>query len=116
MAQESNPMEQVVTRALRENLERVQRTTNELQQAINELVAACSSTKPSNALPPILRAQTAAASLSATLEVLSRFIALIVQHGPRTPLEEVTRMVSLPMSEPSPAPDAESAMVATNVS
>ena len=113
MAQESNPMEQVVTRALRENLERVQRTTNELQQAINDLVAACSSTKPSNALPPILRAQTAAASLSATLEVLSRFIALIVQHGPRTPLEEVTRMVSLPMSEPSPAPERPIAPIPT---
>ena len=46
----------------------------EFNQALNDLVAACGS--PPNALPPILRAQTAAASLAASLEVWSRLVAV----------------------------------------
>jgi hypothetical protein len=88
MSPEPNAVEQAVARALRENLERIQRTADELQQGISDVVAACSSTKPTNAIPPMLRAQTSAASLSAALEVLSRFIALALQPGPRSPLEE----------------------------
>ena len=65
MAPESSMVEQAVARALRDNLERIQRTGDELHQAINDMVAACSSSKPTNALPPMLRAQAAAASLSA---------------------------------------------------
>jgi len=39
-------------------------------------------------LPPMLRAQTSAASLSAALDVLARFITLAMQPGPRSPFEE----------------------------
>src|SRR5262249_38908038 len=78
-----NPVEQVVSRAVRDNLERVQRASDELHQAIADVVAACSSAKPTNALPPMLRAQTSAASLTAMLEVLSRFVATTLQPGSR---------------------------------
>src|SRR5256885_11870168 len=88
MSQESNApnaVEQVVSRALRDNLERIQRNSDELHQAIADVVAACSSAKPTNALPPMLRAQTAAASLGAVLEVLSKFVAAAFSPGSRTP-------------------------------
>jgi hypothetical protein len=88
MSPEPNPVEQAVARALRDNLEHLQRNSEELTQAVNDVVAACSSTRPTNALPPMLRAQTSAASLSASLEVLSRFIAMALQPGPRSPLED----------------------------
>jgi hypothetical protein len=88
MSPEPNAVEQAIARAVRDNLERIQRTGDELQQSINDVVAACSSSKPTNALPPMLRAQTCAASLSAALEVLSRFIAVTLQPGLRTPLDE----------------------------
>jgi hypothetical protein len=105
MSPESNVVEQAVARALRDNLERIQHTSDELQQAINDIVAACSSSKPTNALPPMLRAQTAAASLSAALEVLSRFTALSLQPGPRSPLEEkITEAIGKAAAEPPPAP------------
>jgi len=105
MAPESSAVEQAVARALRDNLERIQRTSDELHQAINDLVAACSSSKPTNALPPMLRAQAAAASLSAALDVLSRFTALALQSGPRSPLEErITDAIGHAAPEPPPAP------------
>jgi hypothetical protein len=105
MSPEPNAVEQAVARALRDNLERIQRTGDELQQAINDIVAACSSSKPTNALPPMLRAQTAAASLAAALEVLSRFTAMSLQPGPRSPLEEkITEAIGRVAPEPAPAP------------
>ena len=70
MAQEPTAIEQAVSRAIRDNLERIQRTTDELNQAVNDVVAACASSKPTNALPPMLRAQSTAASIAAALEVL----------------------------------------------
>jgi hypothetical protein len=79
-----NAVEQVVSRALRENLENLQRSVESLNDAIADVVAACSSTRPTNTLPPMLRAQTAAASLSAALDVLSRFVVSALrpaQHG-----------------------------------
>jgi hypothetical protein len=95
MSNESNAIEQAVARALRDGLERLQRNSDELHHAVNDVVSACSSNKPSNALPFLLRAQTGAASLSATLEVLSRFVALTLQPGARSPLEaEISRIVS----------------------
>ena len=95
MAQEPNAVEQAVARALRENLERIQRNAEELHQAVGDLVAACASSKPTNALPSMLRAQTSAASLSAALEVLSRFVAMAVQPGQRSPLEaQITHLIS----------------------
>ena len=108
MSPEPNAVEQAVARALRDNLERIQHTSDELQQAISDIIAACSSSKPTNALPPMLRAQTPAASLSAALEVLSRFTALALQPGPRSPLEEkiseAIGRVAPPASGPVPVP------------
>lgn len=69
-------LEEAVSRALRDNLAPLQRTADELHQAYSDLVASCASTKPSNALPAMLRAQTAAAALAAGLSVLSNFVAV----------------------------------------
>jgi hypothetical protein len=105
MPQEPTAVEQAVSRALRENLERIQRNADELHQAVGDIVAACASTKPTNALPSMLRAQTSAASLSAALEVLSRFVAMAVQPGPRSPLEaQITHLISTAASEPAAEP------------
>lgn len=105
MAPEPNPVDQAVARALRDNLGGIQRSSVELQQAINDIVAACSSTKPANALPPLLRAQASSASLSAALDVLARFIALALQMGPRNPLEErITQAIALQAPEAPSAP------------
>jgi hypothetical protein len=105
MSPEPNAVEQAVARALRENLEGIQRSGVELQQAINDVIAACSSSRPTNALPPLLRAQTTAASLSAALDVLARFTALALQPGPRSPLEErITQAIGHQAPEPGAAP------------
>jgi len=105
MPQESNAVEQAITRALRDNLERIQRSSEELHHAVNDVVSACASNKPTNALPPLLRAQTSAASLTAALEVLSRFVALSLQTGPRSPLEaQITDLVGRVAPEPPAAP------------
>ena len=105
MATDPN-VEQAVSRALRDSLGRLQRTADELNQAIADFVVACASSRPTNALPPMLRAQTAAAALAAALEVLSRFVTAALQPAQRTPAEEeVLRLVSLPAPETSrPAP------------
>ena len=105
MAQEHNAVEQAIARALRDNLERLQRSSDELHHAVSDVVSACASNKPTNALPPLLRAQTSAASLSAALEVLSRFVALSLQTGPRSPLEaQITDMMGRVAPEPPAAP------------
>jgi hypothetical protein len=108
MAQEPNPpsvMEQAVSRALRENLERLQRSSDELHQAVGDVVASCASNRPTNAIPAMLRAQTAAASLSAVLDVLSRFVAVALQPGQRSPYEaEMTRLAGIFVAEPPSAP------------
>ena len=75
MTRGSQDVEKAVSRTLRETLNTLQRTAEDLNQALNDLIAACGSTRSTNALPPILRAHTAAASLAASLEVLSRFVA-----------------------------------------
>jgi hypothetical protein len=87
MAAEPNAVEQAVSRTLRDNLEKIQRTADELHQAVNDMVAACASSRASNALPSMVRAQTCAASLSATLEVLSRFVTNALQPAMRMPFE-----------------------------
>jgi hypothetical protein len=69
-------LEEAVSRALRDNLAPLQRTADDLQQAYADFVAACSSSRPSNTLPAMLRAQTAASSLAAGLAVLSNFVTL----------------------------------------
>jgi hypothetical protein len=72
-------LEEAVSRALRDNLGPLQRTADELHQAYADLVAACSSSRPSNALPAMLRAQTAASALAAGLSVLSNFVAVALK-------------------------------------
>lgn len=105
MAQEANAVEQAVARALRDNLQRIQQTAEELHHAVSDVVAACSSNKPTNALPPLLRAQTASASLSAALEVLSRFIAAALQPGPRSPVEaQIANLISSAVLPAAPEP------------
>jgi hypothetical protein len=82
----------------------MQRNSDELHHAVADVIAACSSNKPTNALPPLLRAQTSAASLTAALEVLSRFIAISLQTGARSPLEaEITRLTTAVAVEAPPA-------------
>jgi hypothetical protein len=110
MAQEPSIVEQAIVRALRDNLESVKRTADELHHAVNDVVSACASNKPTNALPSLLRAQASAASLAATLEVLSRFVAVSMQTGPRSPIEaQLTDLVGRvapepPAASPRPAP------------
>ena len=105
MAQEPSGVEQAIVRALRDNLERVQRTADELHHAVSDVVSACASNKPTNALPSLLRAQTSAASLAATLEVLSRFVTVSMQTGARSALEvQIADLVGKVAPEPPPAP------------
>jgi hypothetical protein len=105
MAQEPSVVEQAIVRALRDNLESIKRTADDLHHAVSDVVSACASNKPTNALPSLLRAQTCAASLAATLEVLSRFVAVSMQTGPRSPIEaQITDLVGRVAPEPPPAP------------
>lgn len=112
-------LEEAVSRALRDNLSPLQRTADELHQAYSDLVAACSSSRPTNALPAMLRAQTAAAALAAGLSVLSNFVAVALnpreQHGEdgyaqgaavaemEAPVEEVEEEVVEEAPAPPPA-------------
>ena len=96
MAADPNAVEQAVSRTLRDNLEKIQRTADELHQAVNDMVAACASSRASNALPSMIRAQTSAASLAATLEVLSRFVTGALQPAMRMPFEpDILRVPSM---------------------
>src|SRR5580658_7478042 len=105
MAAEPNAVEQAVSRTLRDNLEKIQRTADELHQAVNDMVAACASSRASNALPSMVRAQPSAASLSATLEVLSRFVSSAMQPAMRMPYEpEIMQAPSENVPPPLPAP------------
>src|SRR5882757_4855825 len=104
MAQEPSGVEQAIVRALRDNLERIQRTADELHHAVCDVVSACASNKPTNALPSLLRAQTSAASLAATLEVLSRFVTVSMQTGARSALEvQIADLVGKVAPEPKAA-------------
>ena len=78
-------LEDAVSRALRENLAPLQSTIDDLEKAFADLIAACSSASPGNALPAMLRAQTSAAALTAGLSALSNFVSFAlkpVSHGP----------------------------------
>jgi hypothetical protein len=106
MAADPNAVEQAVSRTLRDNLGRIQRMSEELHQAISDLVSACASNRAANALPPMVRAQTSAASLSAALEALTRFVTTSLQSTLRSPFEdEMLRLTSAVAAEPRPAPD-----------
>ncbi len=100
----ANAVDQAVARALRENLERIQRTSEELHQAVGDVVAACASSRPTNALPAMLRAQSAAASISAVLDVMARFISSSVQGSPRSPFEAEMSRVAATVSAPEATP------------
>jgi hypothetical protein len=111
MAADPNAVEQAVSRTLRDNLEKIQRTADELHQAVNDMVAVCASNRASNALPSMIRAQTSAASLAATLEVLSRFVTSALQPAMRMPFEpDILRVPSMreppvrAFEQPPPAP------------
>ena len=117
VTKKKNPVEHAlegaVSRALRDNLTPLQRTADELQHAYADLVAACGSSKPSNALPALLRAQSAAAALAAGLSVLSNFVA--VAWNPRDPLpgeneasahDDSDVAVAEPAEEAAATPDA----------
>lgn len=105
MPPDPNAIEQVISRTLRDNLEKIQRAVEELNQAISDLVSACASTRPSNALPPMVRAQASSASLSAALDVLSRFVTAALQPAIRVPGEpEIVRVPQVVSPEVSPAP------------
>src|SRR5215470_248188 len=107
MAQEPTAVEQAIARALRDNLERLQRSAEEMHHAVNDVVSACASNKPTNALPPLLRAQTAAASLNASLEVLARFVTVALQPAQRSPFEaEIARLTTaVAVETPPPTPE-----------
>ena len=105
MAAEPNAVEQAVSRTLRDNLEKIQRSVDELHQAVNDLSSACASSRAGNALPPMVRAQTWAASLSATLEVLSRLVTSALQPPVQMPqLDTETTRVSPSIDCPPPPP------------
>ncbi len=104
MPQDPSALEQAVARAVRDNLVTLRRSAEELQQAFADVVASCSSSRPTNSLASLLRAQTAAASLGASLEVLTRFIAASAQAPAMALPESVTEAVSVPAPEPPPAP------------
>lgn len=100
-------LEEAVSRAVRDNLPPLQRTLEEMQQAFADLVSACSSTRPTNTLPAMLRAQSTAASLSASLSVLSDFITNAMQRRDRELSREEdsedVRAVGVTVAQPEPA-------------
>ena len=98
MMRNTSELDQAVSRTLRDSLQKIQRTAEELDHAVNDLVAACASTRPANSLSPMLRAQGAAASLSSSLEVLSRFVigAMHPASGPAAGLASAGPMESQP--------------------
>ena len=74
-------LEETISRALRENLVPLQDTVEEIQRAYADVVAACTSGKPGDALASMLRAQTAAAALAGGLSALSTFVANFVANS-----------------------------------
>jgi hypothetical protein len=111
-------LEDAVSRALRDNLAPLQRTAEDLQQAYSDLIAACSSSRPTNALPALLRAQTAASALAAGLSVLSNFVTVALNPRDRHATEEepeATESGAVATKEieeaPAPAPASATAPV-----
>ncbi|HMD32231.1 MAG TPA: hypothetical protein VKG84_10005, partial [Candidatus Acidoferrales bacterium] len=114
-SKESTPLEQAVSRAVRDNLALVQHTAKELGQAIEDFVAACGSSRNANMLPSMLRAQTASASLTSMLDVLSRLLTASLQPA-RSGASEAylasMAAVEAPVAEPARVPPARPAPVA----
>ncbi len=101
MATDPNAVEQAVSRTLRDNLGRIQRTSEELNQAINDLVSACASSRATNALPPMVRAQASAAAIAAALEVLSRFVTAALQPPVQPSLQPRVDLEQLGLTPPA---------------
>jgi hypothetical protein len=99
----TNEVEQAVSRTLRDSLEKLQRSGDELHQALGDLVSACASTRPANSLPSMIRAQSAAASLASSLEVLARFVTAALQPELRS-AEELQEVALAHGAAPAPAP------------
>jgi hypothetical protein len=99
-------LEEAVSRALRDNLAPLQRTADDLHQAYADLVASCSSSRPSNALPAMLRAQTAASALAAGLSVLSNFVAVALNPRDRDGAHESAGAQAVAVAEMEPEPIA----------
>jgi hypothetical protein len=101
-------MDDSVSRAVRDNLLPLQRSIEELQQAYADLVSACASTRPTNALPAMLRAQSCSASVSASLSVLSTFITNVMHRRERElserEEEETVRAAGVEVAQPPAAP------------
>ena len=87
MAVDPNGIEQAVSRTLR----------------VNDLVSACASSRPSNALPSMIRAQTTAASLTATLDILSRLVTGALRPAYRPQYEPEPLHVPSALHPPIPA-------------
>jgi hypothetical protein len=104
-------LEEAVSRALRDNLAPLQRTADELQQAYADFVASCGSSRPSNALPAMLRAQTAASSLAAGLSVLSNFVAVALNPRERAASGMAIADAEAEVEGPAHAPEFVSAPV-----
>jgi hypothetical protein len=95
-------LEEAVSRALRDNLAPLQRTADELHHACADLVAACASSRPSNALPSLLRAQTAASALAAGLSVLSNFVAVALNPREQHAAQETATATSSAVEDLDP--------------
>jgi hypothetical protein len=107
-----HPLEDAVSRALRDNLASLQRTAEELQDAFADLVAACASSRPANALPAMMRARAASGALSARLEILSNFVTAALQ--PREePGGETVLLRALEAQEPGTAPEQPAPQIPT---
>jgi hypothetical protein len=102
MTPDSGSMDQAVSRAIRANLESLQRQSEELHQAVADLISSCASSRPTNALSATLRAQSSAAALGASLEVLGRFIASVAQSSRRAD-DFASRELETVRGTPAPA-------------
>jgi len=105
-------LEDAVSRALRENLAPLQSTIDDLEKAFSDLIAACSSASPGNALPAMLRAQASAAALAAGLSAISNFVSFALKpqsHGPVAATGAAAASPAVRAVEPVVAPSPEPA-------
>jgi hypothetical protein len=110
-------LDEAVSRVLRDSLPALRRTSEDLNQAFADLLAACSSSRPTNSLPAMLRAQAAGASLASSLQVLSNFVTAALHPRessvtetallqPPTESEQRESQPATPTPQPTPTPMA----------
>lgn len=107
MTRKASEVELAVARTLRDSLEKLQRHAEDVNQALGDLVSACASARTSNSLPHLVRAQSAAASLAASLEVLSRLVTSALHPEWRTPFSPPA---ASPVTEETAFPEATEAV------